>query len=138
MSGSNIFPKGEMMSQNFTGEAFVNFLVQDEDGTFNCQVYDVLFEPGCRNDWHTHAGGQLLLCTDGVGYYQEKGEPARRLRKGDVVEIKPDVEHWHGAAPDSGFTHIGISPNTLKGGATWISPVTDEEYAEATGGNEND
>lgn len=118
---------------NFTGEAFVNFLVPDTDGIYNCQVYDVLFEQGCRNDWHTHVGGQLLLCTDGIGYYQERGKPSRRLQKGDIVEIPPNVEHWHGAAPDSAFTHIGISANTQKGGAIWLSPVTDEEYKEATG-----
>jgi len=132
-----IFPKGSKMTANFTGDAFVNFLIPDMDGVYNCQVYDVLFEPGCRNDWHIHAGGQLLLCTDGVGYYQEKGKPARRLQKGDIVEIQPDIEHWHGAAPDSIFTHIGISTNTQKGAATWSSPVTDEEYAEATSERES-
>lgn len=134
MADQQIFQKGDKMSTNFTGTAFVNMLVNDLDAVYNCQVYDVLFEPGCRNDWHTHEGGQLLLCTGGVGYYQEKGKPARRLQKGDVVEIPPNVIHWHGAAPDSLFTHVGISPNTQKGGATWLSPVTDEEYKDATGG----
>lgn len=137
MSSNQIFPKGGQMTANFTGTAFVNFLVPDTNGVYNCQVYDVLFEPGCRNDWHTHAGGQLLLCTDGVGFYQEKDKPARRLQKGDIVEIPPHIEHWHGAAPDSTFAHIGISPNTQQGAATWLSPVTDEEYTEATGGKAN-
>lgn len=132
MVDNSIFPRGSKAEANFTGTAYVNFLVKDENEHFNCQVYDVVFEPGCRNDWHTHEGGQLLLCTDGVGYYQEKGKPSRRLTKGDVVEIPLHVEHWHGAAPDSSFTHIGISPNTNKGGATWIARVTDEEYAAAT------
>lgn len=71
------------MSANFTGTAFVNFFVRDENNTYDYTVYDVIFEPGRRNDWHTHAGGQLLLCTGGIGYYQEKGKPARRPLKSD-------------------------------------------------------
>lgn len=133
MTNDQIFPKGNKAASNFTGTAFVNMLVPDPDGLYNCQVYDVLFQPGCRNDWHIHEGGQLLLCTSGTGYYQEKGKPAQKLQKGDVVQIPPHVQHWHGAAPNSSFTHIGISSNTQKGGATWLSPVTDEEYAKATG-----
>ena len=64
---------------------------------------NVTFEPGCRNNWHSHTGGQLLIAVGGVGYYQERGKAARRLLPGDVVEIAPNVEHWHGAAPDSWF-----------------------------------
>jgi len=127
-----IFPKGVKMDANFIGTAFVNFLIPDVDGVYNCQVYDVLFEAGCRNYWHSHPGGQLLLCTDGVGYYQEKGQPVRRLTKGDVVEISPEVVHWHGAAPDRAFTHIGISPNAQKGPVVWLDAVTDDEYHSAT------
>ena len=132
MSTTKIFPKGEQMLSNFTGAAFVKFLVPDEGAVYNCQVYDVVFEPGSRNDWHSHVGGQVLLCTDGIGYYQEKGKAARRLQKGDVVEIPLNTEHWHGAAPDSAFTHIGISTNTQKGSTTWLAPVTDAEYSQAT------
>jgi len=127
-----IFPKGVKMDANFIGTAFVNFLIPDVDGVYNCQVYDVLFEAGCRNYWHSHPGGQLLLCTDGIGYYQEKGQPVRRLTKGDVVEIPSEVIHWHGAAPDRAFTHIGISPNTQKGPVVWLNAVTDDEYHSAT------
>jgi quercetin dioxygenase-like cupin family protein len=81
----------------------------------------------------TYPGGQILLVTYGKGYYQERGKPALLLYKGDIVAIPPDVEHWHGAAPDSNFTHIGISPNTQKGGAVWLGPVTDEEYRGTNG-----
>jgi len=137
MSCNKIFPKGEPMVSNFTSKAFVNLLVPDTNEIYNCQAYEVLFEAGCRNDRHTHAGGQLLLCTGGCGYYQEKGKAAGRLQRGDVAEIMPNIEHWHGAAPASEFTRIGISPNTQKGTAIWISPVTDEEYYEATGGRAN-
>ena len=73
-------------------------------------------------------GTQLLLCTSGKGYYQEKGKPIQLLLPGDVVKIAPDVIHWHGAAPDSEFTHIAIGTQLDKGGVTWLEPVTDEEY----------
>jgi quercetin dioxygenase-like cupin family protein len=122
------------MTANFTGVAYVNMLVPDTDGIYSCQVYDVLFEAGCRNDWHSHPGGQILLCTDGEGYYQEKGKPSQKLKKGDVVQIPPNVIHWHGAATDSDFAHIGISPNMSMGSAVWFCSVTDEEYGAATGG----
>ena len=129
-----IFAKGVQATANFTGAAWVNLLVPDADGVYNCQAYDVLFEAGARNDWHSHPGGQLLFATDGKGYYQEKGKPAIMLQKGDVVQILPDVVHWHGAAPDNDFTHLGVSPNTQKGGTVWMTPVTEEEYQRATGG----
>jgi quercetin dioxygenase-like cupin family protein len=106
-------------------------LVPDKDNLYTCQVYDVAFEAGARNHWHKHPGGQILLVTAGKGYYQERGKSSRRLRPGDTVAIPPGVEHWHGAARDSDFTHIGISPNTQKGGAEWLGPVTDAEYMEA-------
>ena len=79
MPNNEIFPKGSRVSEHFTGMAFVNMLVTDQNGVYNCQMYDVMFEPVCRNTLHIHAGGQILLCTDGVGYYQEKGKAVRRL-----------------------------------------------------------
>jgi quercetin dioxygenase-like cupin family protein len=127
-----VFPKGEKAAATvFTGTAYVNMILPDKDNVYNCQIYDVIFEAGARNHWHKHPGGQILLVTTGKGYYQERGKNARLLCKGDVVAIPPEVEHWHGAAPDSGFTHIGISPNTQKGGAEWLGPVTDAEYRAA-------
>lgn len=136
MANNQIFAKGVKMDTNFKGTAFVNFLIPDSNGDYNCQVYDVLFEAGCRNDWHSHPGGQLLLCTNGIGYYQEKGKTARRLTKGDVVEIPPDVVHWHGASFDNLFSHIGISPNTQKGPVVWLGEVSDSEYISAIKGEE--
>lgn len=123
-----IFQKGEKASPDyFTGTAWVNILVpKDETGSYS--IGDVVFEPGCRNNWHTHPAGQILLVTDGKGYYQEKGRAARLLAKGDVVVIPSNVEHWHGAARDSRFTHIAISNITKEGVVKWLQPVTDEEY----------
>ena len=123
-----IFPKGEQGSADyFNGTAWVKILVpKDHTGTYS--IGNVVFEPGCRNNWHTHATGQILLVTDGKGYYQERGGVARPLTKGDVVVIPVDVEHWHGAAHDSSFTHIVITNNSPEGAVNWLERVTDEEY----------
>jgi quercetin dioxygenase-like cupin family protein len=132
LSNKDIFPKGEKGPAGyFAGTVWVNMLVTDKDNVYNTQAYDVRFEPGARTKWHSHPGGQLLFVTSGKGYYQEKGKPARLLLKGDVVEIPPNVVHWHGAAPDSEFVHLGISARTQDGPAKWLGEVTDEEYAEA-------
>ena len=124
----SVFPKGEpLKSPYFTGKVWLKMLV-DEENTFNCPIGNVTFEPGCRNNWHRHPGGQILLVTNGRGYYQEKGNAIQLLHPGDVVRIAPHVEHWHGAAPDSWFTHLAISTNPQAGPAQWLQPVTDEEY----------
>ena len=75
-------------------------------------IYNVTFAPGCRNNWHIHhaerGGGQILLCVAGRGYYQAWGEAPRPLAPGDVVEIPAGVKHWHGAAPNSWFSHLSV------------------------------
>ncbi len=125
-----IFPKGEKISnEHFIGAAWLQILVLD-DSTFHCPVFNVTFEPGARNNWHKHPGGQILLVTGGKGYCQEEGRQVQVIHAGDVVKIRPDVKHWHGAAPDSWLTHIAISTNPQRGDAEWLEPVTDEEYAE--------
>jgi len=123
-----IFENGEKApAEYFTGTAWLKMLVPN-DTNLNCQIGNVVFQAGARNNWHTHPGGQILLATHGTGYYQEKGKPIQLLRKGDVVNIPPDIEHWHGASPASEFTHLAINPNTQKGVVQWLQPVTDEEY----------
>ncbi len=127
-----IFQKGEQGPVDyFTGTTWVNMLLIDEDHVYDTQAYDVRFEPAARTYWHSHPGGQLLFVTSGKGYYQEKGKPARALSKGDVVTIPPDIVHWHGAAPDSTFVHLGMSTKTQEGPAEWSGEVTDEQYNEA-------
>ena len=125
---NTIFSRGEKTAaEYFTGTSFLNVLVpKDETGSYT--IGNVEFEPACRTNWHTHPAGQILLVTDGKGYYQEKGKSARLLTKGDVVVIPSHIEHWHGARHDSAFTHIAISNITAEGAVTWLSPVTDEEY----------
>jgi quercetin dioxygenase-like cupin family protein len=124
-----IFPKGDKASPDyFTGTAWVKLLVP-ADEIFNTQIGNVVFEPGARNNWHTHAGGQVLVVTAGKGCYQEKGKPIQLLQAGDVVKILPGIVHWHGASPDSSFTHLAINTHTEKGIVDWMQPVSDKEYA---------
>ena len=129
-----IFPQGEKLPERFSryfiGQAYLAPLTGDS--ALNVPVANVTFEPGCRNNWHSHTGGQLLICTAGRGYYQEKGQPARELRPGDVVEIPADVVHWHGAAPDSWFSHLAVECNAQTNVNTWLEPVDDEQYEAAT------
>ena len=126
------YPLGDKLSPNpnFTGEVWLAPLTEKKE--LNLPMANVTFEPGCRNSWHLHKAGQLLIATAGIGYYQEKGQPARRLFPGDIVEIAPGVEHWHGAAPNSWFAHIAITTNPQNNAAVWISPVSDDQYREAT------
>lgn len=128
------FPVGdklpEMFSQYFIGQAYLARLTQN--GALNCPISNVTFEPGCRNNWHSHTGGQILVAVGGRGYYQAQGEAARELLPGDVVEIAPDVVHWHGAAPDSWFSHLAIETNPQTNRNTWLDPVDDAQYSAAT------
>lgn len=92
-------------------------------------VANVTFEPKCRNNWHIHhKGGQILLCTDGQGWYQEYGQNARKLKPGDVVYIAPEVKHWHGARKNCWFTHLSIEVPAQDASNEWLEEVTDEEY----------
>ena len=130
LNNSVIFPIGEKLeSENFKGTVWLNMLVPFDS---KLPIGNVTFEPGCRNSWHKHAGGQVLLVTGGRGWYQEWGQPARELHAGDVVNIPADVKHWHGAAKDSWFVHIAIEVNPEKGLAVWLEPVSDEDYQKLT------
>ena len=129
------FPRGgenTAYAKYFSGKSYLARLTQDE--RLNVPVANVTFEPGCRNNWHRHTGGQMLIAVGGVGYYQERGKTARRLNAGDVVEIPPDVDHWHGAAPDSWFSHLAIECNPQTNQNTWLEPVSDADYKAATSG----
>lgn len=128
MSTDIIFPKGNKVeSPVFIGTAWLQMLVP-EDKVLNTSIYNVTFESRARNNWHIHPGGQILLVTEGRGYYQEEGRTARVIQKGDVVKIAPGIKHWHGAGPDTQLIHLGITTNPEKGEAEWLEAVTDEEY----------
>ena len=126
----NVFGLGQpntAYAQYFTGDSFLNPLTRPQDGLF---LANVTFEPGCRNNWHIHhaskGGGQMLICVAGRGWYQEWGQEARALRPGDVVNIPPEVKHWHGAAPDSWFSHLAIEVPGEGCSNEWLEAVTDE------------
>ena len=127
---STVFPRGEentAYAQYFIGKSWLCPLSREQVGISN-----VTFEPGCRNNWHIHhaskGGGQILLCTGGRGWYQEWGKPARALKAGDVVNIPPEVKHWHGAAKDSWFAHLAVEVPGEDGSNEWLEPVDDEQY----------
>jgi 4-carboxymuconolactone decarboxylase len=123
-----LFSKGNIISgNNFSGTAWLNWLVPN-DSIYNCPIGSVTFEPGARTNWHKHPGGQILLITEGQGYYQERGKAVQLIKKGDVILIGPDIEHWHGATANSTLTHIAINTNVKKGSTVWLQPFSAEEY----------
>ena len=91
----------------------------------------------CRNNWHIHhaknGGGQILVCVAGRGYYQEWGKPAQELRPGDVVNIPVGVKHWHGAAPDSWFSHLTVEVPGDETSNEWLEAVDNTVYFKAAG-----
>jgi quercetin dioxygenase-like cupin family protein len=122
-----IFPKGEKAANvHHEGNVWLNELAPS-DSVFQYSTSLATFDPAARLDWHQHPGGQILLITAGTGYYQERGKPRRTIRKGDVIKCLPNVEHWHGATPESGVTYLATSPSQ-NGKTVWLQRVTDEEY----------
>ena len=124
------FPIGEpndAYAEYFTGQSYLAPL-----STNQIPIFNVTFEPGCRNNWHIHhassQGGQMLICIGGKGWYQEEGKERVELSPGSVVNIPPEVKHWHGATPDSWFAHLAIEVPGTDPGNEWCEPVTDEEY----------
>lgn len=123
-----IFPIGEKgPAEWFIGNAYPTSLLE-ADSVYTTIAGNVYFEPGARSNWHTHPSGQILIITDGVGYYQIEGQPIEIMKKGDVVKFPPNVRHWHGASPDTGVQQLYIIPNTEQGIVEWMEPVSDEEY----------
>ena len=125
----SVFPigeKNEAFGRYFTGQGYLNMLT-----TQGVSIGNVTFETGCRNNWHIHhKGGQILLVTAGRGYYQEWGREARELKPGDVVQIPPEVKHWHGAAPDSWFAHLAVEVPAPGASNEWLEPVSQQEYGK--------
>lgn len=125
-----LFEKGQRLPNIwFTGDAFITPLVaKDQNNEFS--IGSVWFEKGARTHWHTHPKGQTLIVTEGQGLYQEKGKLVQIIKKGDVVIIPEDTEHWHGASADSEMIHIAITNYKNDEQVTWLNPVTDEEYKQ--------
>ena len=129
-----VFPVGapnDAFATYFIGQSYLAPVSTAQVG-----IYNVTFEPGCRNNWHIHhaqsGGGQILICVAGRGFYQEAGKPAQALHPGDVVNIPVGVKHWHGAAPDSWFSHLAVEVPGTETANEWLEAVNDAEYAKAT------
>lgn len=126
------FPIGtpnDLFPQYFTGKSWLFAVTNNKE--LNVPIVNVTFEPSCRNNWHCHSGGQILIAVGGVGYYQERGKNAIQMNPGEIIEIAPNIEHWHGAAPDSWFSHLAISCNSQMNENTWLEPVSEEDYFTA-------
>jgi quercetin dioxygenase-like cupin family protein len=122
-----LFPTGEKITNdNFTGTVYLQMLIA-ADSLNPTAVGNVTFDPGSRSKWHLHPAGQILLAVEGVGYYQEKGQPKKILRKGDAIKCPPNIPHWHGASPDTGFVQLAIT-NNHKGATVWMNAVSDTVY----------
>lgn len=128
-----VFPIGEpnnAYAKYFIGQSYLAPISTEQVGIFN-----VTFEPGCRNNWHIHhaksGGGQILLCVAGKGYYQEWGKDAVEMKPGDCINISAGVKHWHGAAPDSWFSHLAVEVPAEDGSNEWLEPVNESEYRSA-------
>lgn len=117
-------------SQYFTGNSYLKPLTNPKET--NVFIANVTFEPKCRNNWHIHhsskGGGQILICVDGEGWYQEEGKEAQRLVPGDVVTIPANVKHWHGATANSWFSHLAVEVPGENTSNEWCEPVNDEAY----------
>ena len=128
----NIFGLGSpntAFAQYFIGNSYLNPLADPKEAAL--VPFNVTFAPGCRNNWHIHhaktAGGQLLICTAGSGWYQEEGKDAVDLRPGSVIVIPANVKHWHGAKKDEWFSHIAIEVPGEECSTEWCDPISDEE-----------
>ena len=128
-----IFGMGEPntgFAQYFIGNSYLKPVIAPGEGYL--PIFNVTFEPRCRNNWHIHhaskGGGQVLICVEGHGWYQEEGKPARALKPGDIVEIPANVKHWHGATADSWFSHLAFDCPGEDTSNEWCEPVTDEAY----------
>ena len=129
---SMMFPIGQpndAFAKYFVGQSYLAPVSTSQVGVFN-----VTFEPACRNNWHIHhaksGGGQILICVAGRGYYQEWGKEPVEMHPGDCINIPAEVKHWHGAAPDSWFSHLAIEVPGEETSNEWCEPVTDEEYGK--------
>jgi quercetin dioxygenase-like cupin family protein/alkylhydroperoxidase/carboxymuconolactone decarboxylase family protein YurZ len=128
---SIFFPVGE---ENPYGQFFVGRSYLAPVSTEQVPVFNVTFEPGCRNNWHIHhasaGGGQLLICVGGRGWYQEWGGEPVEMTPGSVVNIPANVKHWHGAAADSWFSHLAVEVSGENASNEWLEPVTEEAYSK--------
>ena len=128
--GEIFFPIGEpndAFAQYFVGQSYLAPVSAEQ-----VPIYNVTFEPGCRNNWHVHhaaeGGGQTLICVGGHGFYQEWGKEAVEMTPGTVISIPAGVKHWHGAAANSWFAHLAVEVPGVDASNEWLEPVSDDDY----------
>ncbi len=110
---------------HFTGAVFADPIVSNTGDTA-INVGSILFEPGARTFWHKHSRGQVLLVSAGEGRVRNTDGDGRRIRAGDVVQVDPGENHWHGAGPNTYMVHTSVAVGTID----WGDEVTNEEYVE--------
>lgn len=122
-----IFPIGapnDAYARYFSGQSYLAPISSSQ-----VSIANVTFEPGCRNNWHIHhadqGGGQILIGVAGHGFYQEWGKEPVEILPGDVINIPTGVKHWHGAAPDSWFSHLAVEVPGVNTSNEWLEPVKD-------------
>lgn len=127
-----MFPIGEpneAYAQYFIGQSYLAPI-----STEQVKFSNVTFEPGCRNNWHVHhatiGGGQMLIGVGGRGYYQEWGKEPVEIKEGTVIHIPAGVKHWHGAAPNSWFSHLAFELDGEDTSNEWLEPVSNEDYSK--------
>ena len=126
-----VFAKGELSkTDNHTGDVWLREL-NHGDSVIDCSIATATFAPGAKLDWHIHPAGQILMITEGIGYYQEKGKAIQVVKTGEVIKCLPGIPHWHGASPKSIFTYIAASTNSANNKTVWLQRVTDAEYNSA-------
>jgi len=120
---------GKGPAEWFTGDVYVD-VIAAAPAPARAQGYLVHFAPGARTAWHTHALGQTIYVTEGVGLCQRRGCPIETIRPGDRVFFAPDEDHWHGAAPTRFMAHLALNEvdEQHPAAADWGAHVTDAEY----------
>lgn len=125
-----MFPIGEpnnAYKKYFIGQSYLAPISDKQ-----VKIYNVTFEPKCRNNWHIHKaksnGGQMLIGVGGRGYYQEWGKEPIEIKEGTIIHIPANVKHWHGAAFDSWFSHLAIEIDGVDTENVWLEAVDDSIY----------
>jgi quercetin dioxygenase-like cupin family protein len=125
-------PTAKAPAAAFTGDVYVT-PIYSGTGPSRMTVALVRFTPGAHTNWHSHAVGQTLHVTEGVGLVGTRNGSVVRVRAGDTVVCPPGEEHWHGAAADTFLSHLAMLEALPDGSdpTTWLEPVTDEDHQSA-------
>ena len=118
--------------QNFTGDVYLTPVHNGQEPS-RLTVSLVRFTPGARTNWHSHAVGQTLHVTEGVGLVGTRDGTVLRIRAGDTVVCPPGEEHWHGATADTFMSHLAMLEARPDGGdpTSWLEPLPDDSYRQA-------